>query len=245
MKRVLWTGGWDSTFRVLDLVLNKKEEVQPYYVLDNARKSTKLEIKTMNKIKLMVMNKDSEAGSLLKNQMFIEKDKIPKNNSISKDFQHLLTLSFLGSQYDWLARYVDYVNFDTLELCIHKDDKAEGFIRGDVTIVEEGNDSFYTLVDKPTIPQLRIFSHFNFPLLDMTKLEMAEFAKKRGFSDIMEETWFCYNPLKDGKPCGICNPCKYTREEGLGRRVPDPTPSRRIQVFLLKVKHRLTVSPNF
>ncbi len=30
---VLWTGGWDSTFRVLDLVLHQKATVQPHYLL--------------------------------------------------------------------------------------------------------------------------------------------------------------------------------------------------------------------
>ena len=43
-------------------------------------------------------------------------------------------------------------------------------------------------------------------------------AKENGFYDIMLETWFCYNPI-NGKPCGICNPCKYTIEEGMGFRV--------------------------
>jgi len=126
-----------------------------------------------------------------------------------------------------------------LELSIHKDDKAQVFVENDVELVKEENDEYYRLSENPSLPELKLFSYFTFPLLEMTKLEMAEKAKESGFSHIMEETWFCYNPLKDGKPCGVCNPCKYTREEGLGRRVPDATLSRKMQVFMLKVKHRL------
>ena len=31
-RRLLWTGGWDSTYRLLDLLLVQKQHVQPYYV---------------------------------------------------------------------------------------------------------------------------------------------------------------------------------------------------------------------
>ena len=33
VHRVLWTGGWDSTFRVLELVLHWKVSVEPHYVI--------------------------------------------------------------------------------------------------------------------------------------------------------------------------------------------------------------------
>lgn len=56
--RILWTGGWDSTFRVLDLVLNKKKNIQPYYILDERRASTEIEIATMEKIKEMMKELD-------------------------------------------------------------------------------------------------------------------------------------------------------------------------------------------
>ena len=32
---LLWTGGWDSTFRLLSLLLREQREVQPYYILDS------------------------------------------------------------------------------------------------------------------------------------------------------------------------------------------------------------------
>jgi hypothetical protein len=35
----------------------------------------------------------------------------------------------------------------------------------------------------------------------------------------MELTWFCHRPIR-GEPCGVCNPCIYTIQEGLGVRVP-------------------------
>lgn len=48
---------------------------------------------------------------------------------------------------------------------------------------------------------------------------MENSAKETNFESIMEMIWFCFNPTWRKTPCGYCNPCKYTREEGLERRV--------------------------
>lgn len=37
MTPLLWTGGWDSTFRLLSLLLGEQREVQPYYIIDSLR----------------------------------------------------------------------------------------------------------------------------------------------------------------------------------------------------------------
>lgn len=236
---MLWTGGWDSTYRILDLVLNKKEKVQPYYVLDYSRKSTQVEIKTMNKIKTMISEKNPDTINLINDTIYINREDIVKNERISGYYRKLLSTSHLASQTEWIARYIVSKGIDNLDLGIHKDDNATKFIKNDVELIEVENDSFYRLVKNPSKEELYLFSYFNFPLLDLTKLEMAKRAIDKGFSHIMNETWFCYNPLKDGKPCGVCNPCKHTRIEGLGRRIPKVTLYRRYQVFVLKVKHRL------
>lgn len=233
MNNVLWTGGWDSTFRILDLVLIKGREVQPFYVLDNGRNSTSIELETMQNIRQMIKELKPGAEKLIKDHIFIKIDEIPVDDLITEKYQHLLSQSFLGSQYDWLGRYVKSTGLNNLELCVHKDDKAEGFVKDEVHHVVDGNDDFYKLNTNLKNPALSIFENYNFPLLQMTKVEMGEIAKKHNFSHIMEQTWFCFNPTKERKPCGLCNPCKYTREEGLGRRVPDVPFSK---VLYIKVR---------
>lgn len=47
--KILWTGGWDSTFRIVELS-RKEVTICPLYVIDNDRKSKNFEIKAMNKI---------------------------------------------------------------------------------------------------------------------------------------------------------------------------------------------------
>lgn len=43
---ILWTGGWDSTFRVVELSL-KNQTIQPLYCVDKNRKSIDKEIEAM------------------------------------------------------------------------------------------------------------------------------------------------------------------------------------------------------
>lgn len=37
---LFWTGGWHSTFRLIQLVLLHQKVVQPYYLIDHYKKST-------------------------------------------------------------------------------------------------------------------------------------------------------------------------------------------------------------
>lgn len=47
---VLWTGGLDSTFLVASLCAHEDIAVQPYYIIDEARRSTEQELKAIRTI---------------------------------------------------------------------------------------------------------------------------------------------------------------------------------------------------
>lgn len=48
---LLWTGGWDSTFRLLELLEHTGQTIQPHYIVDPGRPSFKLEMKQMAEIR--------------------------------------------------------------------------------------------------------------------------------------------------------------------------------------------------
>ena len=48
---LFWTGGWDSTFRLLQLIIVFRKRVQPYYIIDTTRKSVQNEKQAINKIR--------------------------------------------------------------------------------------------------------------------------------------------------------------------------------------------------
>ncbi|WP_059106085.1 7-cyano-7-deazaguanine synthase [Shouchella shacheensis] len=243
---LLWTGGWDSTFRVLDLTINKKRIVQPYYVLDNTRISTKMERKTIKRLIVLVSVLDKNAAKRILPVKEVNVLDIISNDSITNNYKRMAAHSHLGSQYDWLARFADSEGVKGLELSIHLDDKAQKFLKADVVKKVDGDDEFYILDPTTNKVELTVFKYYKFPLLDYTKLDMEEKAKESGFNHIMEETWFCHSPVHNN-PCGICNPCKYTKEEGLGRRVPEPNlykvlnrkVKKKTNAFIRKIKNKI------
>lgn len=216
VTNLLWTGGWDSTYRLLDLVLVQKKVVQPYYISSNERKSSQLEMQTMDKIRNFLYQKSSEAQQLLLPTIYKNAGDIQPNEAISRQFSGLKASKFLGTQYDFLARFADQSGIASLELSVHKDDHAQKFLQPYI-VKEKG---VYRLKDDHGYPDLNLFKHFRFPILELTKRDMQTLAKKHGFLSMMNETVFCHTPLPNGKPCGYCNPCRYTMEEGLSRRVP-------------------------
>lgn len=218
VTNLLWTGGWDSTFRLLDLVLIQKQTVQPYYIKSTIRKSSELEVQTMDKIRRMLFELAPQSKLLLLPTIYKNVNDISPNEVLTQQYKRLSAAKHLGTQYDFLARFATEAGINDLELSIHKDDHAQKFLHPYVE--ETDHDGIYRLQQNPAYEDLKLFQNFRFPILELTKLDMQETAAKYNFLDLMNETVFCHTPQKNGKPCGYCNPCRYTMEEGLSRRIP-------------------------
>lgn len=199
--KILWTGGWDSTFRMIQLAANGAT-VQPYYIIDTARQSSLIEIRQIHRIKEDLSIKYPDC--LIKDVKLIELGTIQIGDKFKLAHERLKKHSFMGSQYVWIAALAEQVK--GLELSIHKDDKAEYFARKLISNEEDNKSDVYI-----------IFGNLKYPILDYTKIEMEEEAKKLGDLDILYKSWFCFRPINN-TPCGICNPCIYSIEEGMGKR---------------------------
>jgi len=217
--KIFWTGGWDSTFQLLQLLFVQKRRVAPFYIIDEPRPSTGMELLTMEKIRASIRRIDGEIGRLIQPTQFHFVCDIEKQLDITKAYEAIYRRSYLGSQYDWLARFCVQHGISDLQLCIHKDDKAHAVVMDKV--IQDANSDTIFIMDSAysDTDEYAVFKYFAFPLLNLTKVEMEKISRTRGWSEIMANTWFCYNP-KRGKPCGVCYPCLYTLEEGLGWRIP-------------------------
>lgn len=120
--RVLWTGGWDSTFRVLDSAIRQKMKVEPFYVLDHGRGSTQTELHTMNKIRALANDRAGEER--IAPVRTIERRALTPSRQMTKAFHSLRSHAPLGTQYEWLAAFVAHENLSGIELAVHQDDKA-------------------------------------------------------------------------------------------------------------------------
>ena len=218
--RLLWTAGWDSTYRLLMALLVHRKAVYPYYLTDPGRPSTPNELRAMEQIAAAFAGKYPHAAAMLHEPVVRSVADLRPDEGITARFERLRARSHLGGQYDWLARFAVQNDLSDLELSIHQDDRAAIFLQPHVVREDGGGDPYFRLRDDPPDQDLRIFQYFRFPIFGQTKVDMQRDARRHGFADLMEMTWFCHIPTPGGEPCGRCNPCRYTIAEGLARRIP-------------------------
>lgn len=217
--RLLWTSGWDSTFRLLRLVIEEERTVLPIYIISD-RSSAPVEIKRMNELKKLIVERFPQTADRILETVFYYVRDIKKYPEITQKYETLLAKSHLGNQYEWLSRYAKQHGINDLELCIHVDDTAYKFIKNFIVRMEDEHGEYYSVDQNMSDDNLlSFFKPFRYPVLEWSKVKMKEHVIKTGTLDIMNRTWFCHRPI-NGKPCGLCNPCKYTIEEGMEYRLP-------------------------
>jgi 7-cyano-7-deazaguanine synthase in queuosine biosynthesis len=213
---LLWTGGWDSTFRLLTLLLQEQRAVQPYYIIDSLhyRPAVPAEREAMRCIRQLLLRRYPQAAVQLADTIECKLADIAPDSTLAQHYEQCLKAGFIGGQYEWLARYCQQHGIDGMELSIHRDDKARELLQ---ELIGPNRDSLDPRFAGDS--RYELFKRFRLPLFDMTKQQMRAEARRAGFEDLMKLTWFCHRP-RNGQPCGTCNPCIYTIEEGLGERVP-------------------------
>ncbi len=102
---LLWSGGWDGTFRLLQLA-SEPICIQPIYVIDENRGSTEYERESMRKILDILRSEESGAydfkAQILDIKYYTVKDILQdyKDDEISDAFQYLHKKYAVGAQYE-------------------------------------------------------------------------------------------------------------------------------------------------
>ncbi len=198
---LLWTGGWDSTYRLLQL-LSQGKQVQPHYLVDHGRPSSDYELRAMEAIRARIhKNTEKLPGTLLSTEIS-EKMSSVQSKRIREAYSDIVKKMYIGDQYMWLADYCETRGIEVMEIGI------------------EENPIISKAVNSTGYPYTEIFGKFRFPILSTSKLEMKEWAEATGTLPIMELTWFCHRPTARAEPCGRCHPCEVTIEGGMDYRLP-------------------------
>lgn len=220
---VFWTGGFDSSYRILELS-KKKVNIQTYYLSDN-RKSEKNELNAIAEIAEDIRN-NPETQSILLPLIIYKASDVKPNKDITRSHRNLRKIAPLGSQYDWLARFAQEKKIHGLELGIEKSTSSTVLAvinkLGAVKLITKGDISYYIIDDKKSNSDLcKVLGNFHYPynLYNMTKIETLAEYKKLGFEGSINKTWFCHTPINN-LPCGICTPCRSVVSEGMGFRLP-------------------------
>lgn len=214
IKYLFWTSGWDSTFRLLQLILLENVTVQPIYILDESRKSHVEELKAIQLIINKIASCHPSKSKYLLSPIISKKSEILEDIYIKENFNKIKNIIKIGSQYEWLAKYCKQNKLSNIDLCIEKDSIQTSLFNFINPYFSDNNN--IECKNKDAI--VSVFKYYNFPLFDTNKQQMFEISKKNNWLEIMELTWFCHKP-KRSLPCGKCNPCKTTIMKGLGFRI--------------------------
>ncbi|QCF26291.1 hypothetical protein soil367_10285 [Hydrocarboniclastica marina] len=223
---ILWTGGWDSTYRLLYL-LSEGKCVRPHYIKDQARLSTYFELRAMESIRRATLDyPDILRGTLLPTEVS-EKSDIASVPDIHAAYNEILKQFYVGEQYMWLADYCVGRGIDNMEIGV------------------ENNPIVLEAVESTGYPYSEIFGRFDFPILSVSKLTMQTWAREKSLLPLLERSWFCHTPTRDGHPCGVCHPCEVSIKGGMGYRLPLKARVRYYLRVLPRVKALLKQFPRF
>ena len=209
---VYWTGGYDSTYRICDLLINKKVTVQPVYLLYNldndsedkywVRKNRSHEVSAMYKIRQKIYELFPYTKNLFLTTWIIDKEVV--DSDYTKKFDKVNSELFPRKrrvhQYEHLGRYAYQLKekIDLGFVGIHDKSKIVQFLNANL---KKKNDNY-------ELPTSHPLGYVNFPLFGITKENMLENAKKHNFDVILKMTWSCWFPKVDGTPCGKCPMCR-------------------------------------
>lgn len=213
--RMFWTGGWDSTFRLLQLLLIEKVTVQPYYLIDESRSSTYLEIESMDHIVKYLFDDYPHTQNLLLPVKFFNTRSFMHDLEISNAWSEINKRQHIGGQFKLLACFCKQYRMSGIELSIESNIPEN-----------RSEDTISYILSKSELSSIEsaLFKYYTFPLLNITKKDMLSEVKEKGWMDIMNLTWTCHHPIHipfhKTVPCGGCNPCTTAIEEGLGFRIP-------------------------
>jgi hypothetical protein len=221
-SNLLWTGGWDSTYRLLELVLVHGREVQPHYLIDTNRASLGVELRAMRRIKSRLFEQHPEARKLLRPVCYREVGDIAPYPAFSEKVARLVKRVSTGTQWDWIGRFAQETRIADLEVCLVRADDQTCRALSPLLPPEPPSDSeAVALSDRdPDDLVYQVFRFYRFPLIYTTKPEIRTLAERHGFAELMELTWFCHHPRGKERPCGTCTPCRYAIRLGMGKRVP-------------------------
>ncbi len=219
---LLWTGGWDSTFRILQLS-GKDVIIQPHYLKDDNRKSQKYELDTISSITEDIRKLPS-TKCVIRDLIVVNVSGIKNDREITQAYKNIAEKHRLGIQYEWLARYSETIknleigdeNGSAQDSILLAAIKASGAIK---KVVDEYKGEYY-VVNKSVSSDdiIKVFGNYHYPILFYNKMEMKKEAEEMGVIDIMYKTWFCHTPI-DSQPCGRCVACAGTIKKGLEYRL--------------------------
>ncbi|MBN2167180.1 MAG: hypothetical protein JW717_12945 [Marinilabiliaceae bacterium] len=196
---VFWTGGLDSTFRVMQLLLTTDHYVQPHYIVRHEN-STGIEIDTMIKMRREIIRIFPKVRPRFLQTIYTNEGLIKFDDDINESVNNLKKEGKVAEQYQVMANYCKEFNIRVIDVALTR-------ISGEKEFFEKFKNA-------------EAFKSFQYPVINLSKKEMVNIAKDNKWEQILFMTSFCRRPNVKIKPCGVCGPCADAVSAGMGFRFP-------------------------
>jgi 7-cyano-7-deazaguanine synthase in queuosine biosynthesis len=240
IRFVFWTGGYDSTFRLLQLLIIFRRPVVAVYISDpttDSRQNTRYELRQMRLILKKVKQRFPFTQDLIRDFVVI-KEVPQRTRHLDKTFREL------EKKYrEFYKRYQDgrvyYGQMEKLaivskrmrrvfDLGVIRNERDREVYRNDYLMRYQTERCTFS----SKMPYLyRAFCWLRFPIAHITKEEMLLIGHQHYFSDILLfDTLSCRWPKGTGYiPCKKCHMCKFRKRcfEALGRILTIPFESQK------------------
>ena len=216
VTNLFWTSGWDSTFRLLQLLIVEKKKVQPIYLV-RSEQSVGQEVNAMMRIRKEFFAKYPHLKESFLPIMFFDELEIKIDEDILNRYQILSEKYQVNQQYLLLAQLCRNANLRNVEIGF------EGPITENTAPINDNN--------------CIIFKNYKTNIIDLTKKNIERISIENQWMNIMKHTVSCRRP-SETVACGLCGPCQIAYYEGLGWRLPLKA---RILSFILvpfRIRHR-------
>ena len=199
---LFWTGGLDSTFRLIQLLKTTTHMVQPHYIVRHEA-STGVEIDTMIRIRRFTISKYPEVRSRFLPTIYYNEDCIPTYKEIDEEIEEIRKITKVNEQYQILSRYCRKFNIEKIEVCYEQDLYPNP---EDICVSKYFGNS-------------EVFKSFRNSLEKITKNGCYKIARTDSWDDILKMTSFCRRPRIRIHACGTCGPCVDVVRNGMGFRL--------------------------
>ena len=228
-----WTGGFDSTFRLCEMLINEKKIVQPIYVafiLDNnceteetcnklwVRRNRTQEKRAMLEIRKQLNARFPATRKRLLPTIYIDKDidDAEFNQAFESKFyaNNLWPGKRKKHQYLFLSKYAYYhkIYIDIGVLGIHNKTALAEFLKLHLKPIDQSkqiNGKHVKITNYGVNIPGHYLEYLRFPIFGRTKEKLLLKARTSGYEDILKKTWSCWFPNPaSGKPCGKCPMCR-------------------------------------
>lgn len=195
---IFWTGGLDSTFRVIQLLMSTECMVQPHYII-NGEESTGFEIDTMNNFRRRISRESPGVHARFLPTIYVNSGAIKRDEEIRSFVEELRKEQKVEEQYHLMSNYCKQFGINQIEVAL--------------TSISGEKDTYALFRDSPA------FKNFLYPTINYSKQDMYQIARENGWDSWLDKTSFCRRPKLTFRQCGTCGPCVESVREGRGSRL--------------------------